>query len=278
VPVLLLLAGAVILVGVVGVAMGRGGEMAEFPSDYLPPALDDLFTAADVAALRPPPGLWGYNIRVTDEALSRVAQVVTERDVEIAVLRQQLAELRAAGPLAQRAGSRHPVVPPRVAVVEQDAVPLTGQEPGIPAAESLAGPEAAMADAEAAPAGGAAAPAESKTGPAEAEAAAAGAAPADAEAVPPDAEAEVVPRDPEAAPADPEAAPADAEAVPPDAEAEVVPRDPEAAPADPEAAPADAEAEVVPPDPEAALPGAGLAPEAEGAGEPAAVNAARRHE
>jgi len=96
VPVLLFLAGAVILVGVVGVAMGRGGEMAEFAGDYLPPTMDDMVTAADVASVRPPPALWGYNVQVTDEAFSRIAQVVTERDVEIAVLRQQLADLRSA--------------------------------------------------------------------------------------------------------------------------------------------------------------------------------------
>ncbi len=96
VPILLLLAGVVILVGVVSVAMGRGGEMAEFATDSLPPSLDDVMTAADVAMLRPPSALWGYNAAVTDEALSRIAQVITERDVEIAVLRQQLAELRAA--------------------------------------------------------------------------------------------------------------------------------------------------------------------------------------
>jgi hypothetical protein len=96
VPILLLLAGVVILVGVVSVAMGRGGEMAEFATDSLPPSLDDVMTAADVAMLRPPSALWGYNVQVTDEALSRIAQVITERDVEIAVLRQQLAELRAA--------------------------------------------------------------------------------------------------------------------------------------------------------------------------------------
>ena len=46
--------------------------------------------------LRPPSALWGYNVQVTDEALNRIAQVITERDVEIAVLRQQLAELRSA--------------------------------------------------------------------------------------------------------------------------------------------------------------------------------------
>jgi hypothetical protein len=93
VPILLLLAAAVILAGVVSVAMGHGGEMAEFATDYLPP---DLVTAGDVMLLRPPSALWGYNVQVTDEALNRVAQVITERDVEIAVLRQQLAELRSA--------------------------------------------------------------------------------------------------------------------------------------------------------------------------------------
>jgi hypothetical protein len=96
VPILLLLAGVVILVGVVSVAMGRGGEMAEFATDSLPPRLDDVMTAADVTMLRPPSALWGYNVQATDEALSQIAQVITERDVEIAVLRQQLAELRAA--------------------------------------------------------------------------------------------------------------------------------------------------------------------------------------
>jgi len=96
VPILLLLAAAVILVGVVSVAMGHGGEMAEFATDSLPPRLDDVMTAADVATLRPPSALWGYNVQATDEALSRIAQVISERDVEIAVLRQQLAELRSA--------------------------------------------------------------------------------------------------------------------------------------------------------------------------------------
>ena len=54
VPILLLLAAAVILAGVVSVAMGHGGEMAEFAMDYLPP---DLVTrrrcGAAAAAVRP---------------------------------------------------------------------------------------------------------------------------------------------------------------------------------------------------------------------------------
>ena len=54
VPVLLILASVVILVGVVGVAIGRGGEMAQFSGDYPPFEADDLLTAADVALLRRP--------------------------------------------------------------------------------------------------------------------------------------------------------------------------------------------------------------------------------
>ncbi len=119
VPVLLLLAGAVILAGVVAVAMGHGGEMAEFPSDNVPPTLGDLLTAADVAMLRPPSALWGYNAQVTDEALSRIAQIVTERDVEIAVLRQQLAEFRSRTSGASPTAVAEPVVA-EPAVAEPD--------------------------------------------------------------------------------------------------------------------------------------------------------------
>ena len=65
-PVLLILASVVILVGVVAVAIGRGGEMAEFAGDYPPFDTDDLLTAADVALLRPPSALWGYSAAATD--------------------------------------------------------------------------------------------------------------------------------------------------------------------------------------------------------------------
>jgi hypothetical protein len=94
VSVLLLIVAVAIVIGVSVVAIGRGGEMAEFPADSRP--LDaDISTAADVALLRPPPALWGYDKRATDAALNAVAQTVTERDVEIATLRQQLDDLRA---------------------------------------------------------------------------------------------------------------------------------------------------------------------------------------
>jgi hypothetical protein len=184
VPVLLFLAGAVILVGVVGVAMGRGGEMAEFAGDYLPPTMDDMVTAADVASVRPPPALWGYNVQVTDEAFSRIAQVVTERDVEIAVLRQQLADLRSASgsqpsPTAElRAGwgsGRAPGAARPASAREPGAAstrPASAREPGAasawePGAASAAEPGAVHPQPDQAPAAGAGEPggAEDPAGP-----------------------------------------------------------------------------------------------------------------
>jgi hypothetical protein len=97
VVVVLVVAAVVILIGTVVVAMGNGGEMARFPADVRP--LDaDIETASDVALLRPPAAMWGYDKRATDEALNAVAEQVTQRDVEIAVLRQQIADLRAPAP------------------------------------------------------------------------------------------------------------------------------------------------------------------------------------
>lgn len=114
--VVLLIAAAAILCGVVAVAMGRGGELALPPADVRP--LDaDIVSAADVAMLRPPAALWGYDMRATDQALNMVARTVTERDVEIAILRHQIAELQAA---AKEPGSpaRPPTRPSRAGASE----------------------------------------------------------------------------------------------------------------------------------------------------------------
>jgi hypothetical protein len=112
VPVVLLLAAVAILGGVVLAALGRADAMASCPGDFPPLDLDGM-TAADVAVLRPPTALWGYNVPATDEALQLIAQSVTARDVEIARLRRQLAELRGGytgGEPAMPAG--HPPDPP----------------------------------------------------------------------------------------------------------------------------------------------------------------------
>jgi hypothetical protein len=93
VPVLLLLTAAAIIVGGLVVAIGRGGEMKTFANDTSP-VQAEVETAADIALLRPPWALWGYQMRATDEVLGRIAQTVTERDVEIAILRRQLEDLQ----------------------------------------------------------------------------------------------------------------------------------------------------------------------------------------
>jgi hypothetical protein len=81
-----------ILVGVFAVATGRGGELAYEHADHAPLDLGPV-TATDVALLRPPTALWGYNMQVTDEALDRIARALRDRDIEIAYLQRQLADL-----------------------------------------------------------------------------------------------------------------------------------------------------------------------------------------
>jgi hypothetical protein len=88
----MLVACAVVLLVVFFAATGRGGELSREHGDYPPLDLGPV-SATDVALLRPPTALWGYNVQVTDEALDRIAQAVHERDATIAYLRQQLADL-----------------------------------------------------------------------------------------------------------------------------------------------------------------------------------------
>jgi hypothetical protein len=121
-PIVLIVAAVAILGGVIVVAMGRGGELAPSGADVRP--LDtDIVTAADVALLRPPAALWGYDMRATDEALNQVARTVTERDVEIADLRRQLADMQPAPPSPWEAPREAP----------QDAPPPPREAPPPPA-------------------------------------------------------------------------------------------------------------------------------------------------
>ena len=122
VPILLLLAAVVIFAGVVSVAMGHGGEMAEFAMRLFPARPGRTPPMWRCCGHRPQ--LWGYNAQVTDEALNRIAQVITERDVEIAVLRQQLAELRSA--------HRQPPGPPATLLARSKAA--SARSPGPEAA------------------------------------------------------------------------------------------------------------------------------------------------
>ena len=87
----LLAVAAVILIGVIAVAVGRGGELDPAEADYRPVDLDEV-TSTDVALMRPPTALFGYHREATDAAFGQIARAISEREVEIATLRRQLAE------------------------------------------------------------------------------------------------------------------------------------------------------------------------------------------
>ena len=105
--VLLLLAAAGIAAGAVLAALGRAGDMAMFLPDAALSSAGEM-TAPEVALLRPPLSLWGYNAAATDEALRVIARAMAARDVEIAALRRAL-EVQA-GPVGQpdQAGQADP--------------------------------------------------------------------------------------------------------------------------------------------------------------------------
>jgi hypothetical protein len=89
----------VVIVVMVLVAMGRGGGLSAERGDYLELDLGPV-SATDVALLRPPTGLWGYNMQATDEAMELIAESIRERDVRIVALEQLVTDL-----------SREPVQP-----------------------------------------------------------------------------------------------------------------------------------------------------------------------
>ena len=90
--VVILIAAVVILVGIVLVAAGRGGELSRERTDYSPLDLGPA-SATDIALLRPPTALWGYDMQATDEAMAQIAESVRERDVRIVALEQLVTDL-----------------------------------------------------------------------------------------------------------------------------------------------------------------------------------------
>ena len=102
VPVVFFIAVIVVLAGVFFAATGRGGELAYERVDHAPLDLGPV-SAPDIAMVRPPTALWGYNMQVTDEALERIARAMRDRDVTIAYLQEQLANRVSADPGAPQA-------------------------------------------------------------------------------------------------------------------------------------------------------------------------------
>ena len=90
------------------VATGRGGELSVERNDYRELDLGPV-SATDVALLRPPMALWGYNMQATDEALDRIAASIRDRDVRIVALEQLVTDLSR----DRRAAAEQPVRAPR---------------------------------------------------------------------------------------------------------------------------------------------------------------------
>lgn len=123
------LAGLAVVAAVVVLASGGGGELAETHPDHPPLPLpgNRPIAGTDAALLRLPVGLWGYHMRVSDEALRRLAYALTERDTRIAILEQQVAELR------QKLKSLEPAAagPPPAQSLELEAESRTARSRGV---------------------------------------------------------------------------------------------------------------------------------------------------
>jgi hypothetical protein len=141
VSVVLLIAGLVILIAVILVAAGRGGELPAERADYAPLDLGPA-SATDVALLRPPTNAWGYNMQATDEAMAQVAESIRERDIRIVALEQLVTDLTrepAPPPLTSPyVGARRRALPEGVKPVQQPgttpaaAAPLASLTPLAP--------------------------------------------------------------------------------------------------------------------------------------------------
>jgi hypothetical protein len=92
----IVIAAAVILGGIIVVAMGKGGELSRERPEL--PARADFRSWSDAADYRPPGALLGYHVASTEQALALIARTVAERDAEIDWLRRRLAEVQASVP------------------------------------------------------------------------------------------------------------------------------------------------------------------------------------
>ena len=133
-----MIAAIVVVVAVVYLAMGRGGGMSAERNDYLSLDLGPV-SATDVALLRPPTGVWGYNMQATDEALELIAESIRERDVRIVALEQLVTDLsRDHAPPSvlgsPYAGARHRRAPG--AALETEAVQVNADVSSVPPEES----------------------------------------------------------------------------------------------------------------------------------------------
>jgi hypothetical protein len=112
---------------VVFLATGRGGELSRERTDFVPLDLGPV-TATDIALLRPPSALWGYNIQATDDAMDQIAASIRERDVRIVALEQLVTDLSRDHAPALPLASPYPTARHRRSAGDDDA---TGSLPAV---------------------------------------------------------------------------------------------------------------------------------------------------
>ncbi len=93
--VLVAAAALAVLVGVVYVVLGKGGQLARFEADHPPLALpeDRPVKAFDLGRLMLPLAMWGYHVRAVDELLLRLTATLREREEHIQDLEWRLSRL-----------------------------------------------------------------------------------------------------------------------------------------------------------------------------------------
>ncbi|MBC6457819.1 hypothetical protein [Actinomadura sp. HBU206391] len=128
-----------VVAAVIVLAMGKGGELAEAHPDHPPLVLPGhhRVTGTDAALLSLPMGVWGYHIGITDAALDQLAYALTQRDTRIAVLEQQLEQLR----LRQSGAVEEPIQWNGDREPQNTWSPPPGELPSWSAPELPAGPE-----------------------------------------------------------------------------------------------------------------------------------------
>ncbi len=135
--VIVLITAALIVLAAIAVGLGRGGEMAHFAAAAT--SFDpDVGTAADVALLRPPIALLGYDVQATSNALGKIAHTMSERDVEIEELRGRIAELQ--DQVAELAAEQARAAPRPAGFAAPPPPPAPPERPGAQAAPDSQAP------------------------------------------------------------------------------------------------------------------------------------------
>lgn len=93
--ILVAVAALAVLVGVVFVVLGKGGQLARFEADFPPLDLpaEGPVGSRDLGGLLLPLALWGYHVRAVDALLLRLTATLREREERIEDLEWRLARL-----------------------------------------------------------------------------------------------------------------------------------------------------------------------------------------